>query len=102
MPPFELQLTESDIDPRHLTQWALSLSGLWRMSYPAGVEPVPTRRRLSVQNSKIRADRRRRILMSTKSLQLRVPSVAAGTSTQHSLGEQGLTPAGDEALPVQG
>lgn len=101
MSSFELQLTECDIDSGDFTRSDAGGRRLSVMGYPAGIEPVSACQRLRVQPGEVGADRRRRLLMGTEPLQLRVPGVAAGTSQKNGLGQQGFTPAGDQPLPVQ-
>jgi hypothetical protein len=65
------------------------------------VEAISPLSRLGVDDAKVGGDRAHRPARSTKANELWVLRVPACAAAQHRLGEQGLTPQGDQTLGVE-
>lgn len=91
MPPFEPELPSRELD---------HLAGSFRRNLRR-VEPVAPPDRLGKDGAEVLGDECGRHWPLAKALQLGVLGIALGRAPQHGLGEKGLPPQRDEALPVE-
>ena len=94
--PFQLELPGRHHDPGSVQD-----ARVQALRDPLLVEPVPPPGRLLAHAVEVGADGGSGPGMLLEALELRVRRIAPGAAEEHRLCQEGLAPAGDEALPVE-